>query len=230
MKKKVGLLGGTFDPIHKGHIQLAEAAKKECRLTSLVFIPAAEPPHKDSRNITAFSHRVAMLSLVCSEYQGLTFSTVEEELPKPSYTVDTLRKLQVSETDDLSFYFIIGSDAFLDFHLWKSYKKILSDINLIIARRNCDILSDITDQLKRFGYSHINGEWKIPGKETSAIVLATVPIDCSATEIKEEIRSGKTAGRCLTDSVAEYIRKHNLYLNSDRATIAPHGKRMSERV
>ena len=214
IQKKVGLLGGTFDPVHKGHIQLGQAAKAEFELDEIILIPAAEPPHKNSSKITPFSHRCSMLSLVCEENEGFKYSTIEEKLPRPSYTIDTLFALNIQNTADISYYFIIGSDAFLELHQWKSYRQLISEINLIIARREGDSFTSIKSQLDRLGYFYEDRQWILPESCKKAFLLETVPLDCSATRIKSEILRGSFSRRCLTDNVLTYIRKNKLFLET----------------
>ena len=113
--RKIGLLGGTFDPIHYGHLQLAESALVECKLDKVVFIPSALPPHKNGAVITSFRHRLAMLSLAGQGFNGFECNAIEGDLPKPSYTIDTLRELLKHYKSDCQLYFMIGADAFLDY-------------------------------------------------------------------------------------------------------------------
>ena len=130
---RIGLLGGTFDPVHTGHLQLAEAALREGNLDQVLFIPSASPPHKVGTPITSFAHRLAMLELVSKRNPRFACSGIEGDLPAPSYTIDTLRVLGGLFPEETKFFFIIGIDAFLDFATWKSYRDILRLVNIVIA-------------------------------------------------------------------------------------------------
>jgi len=216
MPRKLGLLGGTFDPVHRGHIQLAEAAMAECGLDEVIFLPAAQPPHKALESVTSFNDRLAMLELVCKSCTRFSISTVEKELPRPSYTINTLRCLNAGHDENTEYSFIIGSDAFLELHTWKSYQELFGLINLIIARREGDELEQIEVQCRRLGFTRMNTKtrWKMPHESREAVLLSIVPMNCSATQIKKDLKVGAVSRLCLTDEVANYIIKHDLYQES----------------
>ncbi|MCI5164101.1 MAG: nicotinate (nicotinamide) nucleotide adenylyltransferase, partial [Candidatus Electrothrix sp. AX5] len=140
-KKRVGLFGGTFDPVHNGHLAIACQAAEEARLDQVLFIPAADPPHKKTPG-ASYWHRVAMLEIMLEtalsgpsiEQDCFAISLLEAELPFPSYTVDTLAELKKRLHGPI-FYFIIGADSLLDLHRWYQYQKLLSQTNFIILSR-----------------------------------------------------------------------------------------------
>ncbi len=111
--KRIGLLGGTFNPVHFGHLQLADAAMAECALDQVVFIPACQPPHKNEASITSFSHRIAMLQIVGANNKHLSCTAIERELPTPSYTIDTLRAIGEGFPVGVNFFFHHRSRCFL---------------------------------------------------------------------------------------------------------------------
>jgi len=216
MSRKLGLLGGTFDPVHRGHIQLAEAALAECGLDEVIFLPAAHPPHKATESVTSFNDRLAMLELVCNSCTQFSISTVENELPRPSYTINTLRYLNAENDENREYFFIIGSDAFLELHTWRLYQELLGLINLIIARREGDAQENIEIQCRRLGFTRRNAKnrWEMPHGTKEAVLLSIVPMNCSATQIKKDLKVGAVSRLCLTDEVAKYIIKHDLYQES----------------
>jgi len=216
MPRKLGLLGGTFDPVHRGHIQLAMAALTECELDQVIFLPAAQPPHKATESVTSFNDRLAMLELVCSSCAQFSISTIEKELPRPSYTINTLRSLNAENIEKNVYSFIIGSDAFLELHTWRAFQELFDMINLIIARREGDALADIEAQCQRLGFTRRDrqNKWEMPHGSKEAVLLSIVPMNCSATQIKKDLKVGAVSRLCLTDEVANYIIQHDLYQES----------------
>jgi len=212
-ERRIGLLGGTFDPIHNGHIQLAQGAKAECDLDEIIFIPAAMPPHKDPTGITPFADRVAMLGLVCESNSGFSLSTIESKLPHPSYTIATLEALKNDVGGNSRLYFIIGSDSFLEIQTWHRFQDILDRFNLIVARRDDHSLLMLAKQCLQLGYEEsTDGRWlRCAATDGDIMIIKAVPINCSATEIKKELQKGRVLRQCLTDKVAAYIINHKLY-------------------
>ena len=128
--KKIGILGGTFDPIHFGHLILAEEAKELCNLDEVWFMPAKTPPHKLGKKISEFSIRKSMIELAIQGHGGLYCSDFENTLEGNSYTFNTLEKLQSKYIDD-EFYFIMGADSFYEIETWKNPDIILKIVKLI---------------------------------------------------------------------------------------------------
>ncbi len=126
MTRKTGILGGTFDPVHNGHLALAQAAGNLCDLSEVMLLPAAVPPHKQGQNVSDFSHRAEMLAIASQGNSLLHVSTLENMLSSPSYTIDTLMYLELHSVGEVEFYFIIGADAFLDLPSWYNILKCLT--------------------------------------------------------------------------------------------------------
>lgn len=209
---RIGLLGGTFDPVHTGHLQLAEAALRECCLDRVLFIPSASPPHKVGVPITSLAHRLAMLELVCRCNPRFTCSAIEGELPTPSYTIDTLRALGDQFPRETEFFFIIGVDAFLDFATWKSYRDILRLVNIVISFRNGHTPNQLTEFLQSIGYFWQNTRWRDEhGGGRAITILQTIPGQFSSTTIRRRIRGGIRPTGDTPDQVIDYIVKHQLY-------------------
>lgn len=205
---RLGVFGGTFDPVHRGHFQLAEHAKKEVGLDRVLFIPAAQPPHK-YRVFTSFRHRLRMLELHCAGHKDLYFSDIEETLPKPSYTVDTLAALrQIYEEAEL--YFILGTDAFLDLMTWKAYPDILSQVQFVISPRVGYRDQKLQEYLHSLGYQEDDTTWRCDDKK-DIILLSGIPLDVSSQEIRTLIGQGAEVDRFLHPAVLKYIRENGLY-------------------
>ena len=160
MTKKTGILGGTFDPIHKGHLMIAEEAMKELGLDEVIFIPTAQTPLKDDVPITPEEHRLRMVSIAITDYPGFRLSTIEINRAGTSYTVDTLRKLKEELGDGDELYFIIGLDSLETLPRWKEPERLVKMCRLVT--------------IKRPGYEMpgvIELEKLIPGLSDSLIVL-----------------------------------------------------------
>lgn len=209
--KKIGLLGGTFDPIHFGHLQLAEAALAECGLDKVVFIPSAQPPHKDNEFITPFHHRLAMLGLAWHGRKEFECNSIEGMLPKPSYTVDTLRALREHYTKECHLYFMIGADAFLDILSWKAPSEVLQSVNFIVSRRRGYGGKKLSELLTDLGYKTDKGCWRSDNGNRDITILDEVPAEMSSSAIRQKLMLGQTVTGLVPESVLEYIRFHRLY-------------------
>lgn len=208
---KIGLLGGTFDPVHFGHLQLAEAALRECSLDQVFFVPAASPPHKDETTVTSFAHRVAMLEIVSAKSSYFACSAIEGQLPTPSYTFDTLHALGDFFPEDADLFFIIGVDAFLDIKTWKSYREILRLVNIVIAQRNGFRKAQLVDFLKTIGYAGQDKCWQGDDGQKKIFLLEAQPGNFSSTLIRKKIKEGILPEGDIPERVIEYIYKHQLY-------------------
>lgn len=209
--KKIGLLGGTFDPVHSGHLQLAESVLQECTLDKVVFIPSAEPPHKDGTTVTSYEHRVAMLELIIQGRKEFECNTIEGQLPKPSYTIDTLEVLVKQYSSNVRLFFIIGADAFLDIVTWKSYQKIPQLVRIIVSQRKGSLSTKLYDMLKRLGYIEYENSWRGQEQRKDITILRSTPADISSSKIRSMVRSGKSIQQVMPEPVVEYIKRHTLY-------------------
>jgi len=207
---RIGIFGGTFDPVHNGHLQLAERAIEEVKLAKLLFIPAAKPPHKNGI-ITPLPHRIAMLELVCKENKQFSCSSIEAELPKPSYTVDTLTELMTLYPADAELYFIIGGDAFLDLMTWKSYTKILSMVKIVVSPRIGYPDQRLYRFFTRLGYSQIKSKWQSENGKKDIYLLSQAPQDACSSEVRDAIAKRCDTATLLPEVVASYIKENSLY-------------------
>ena len=188
---KIGLFGGTFNPIHYGHLFIAEWIRESLNLEKIIFIPAAFPPHKLDINITDKTHRWNMLKLATEDNPLFDISDIEIKDNKISYTVDTLKKFSKSGDE---IYFIIGEDNLKDLHIWKDPDEILSLSKIVIASRKKN-----SEQNK----NHINN---------SKIIYANSPvISISSTQVRERVAQGKSIKYFVHPAVEEYISKEGLY-------------------
>ncbi len=211
MNRKTGILGGTFDPVHNGHLALAEAAGTLCDLSEIVLIPAAVPPHKQYREITDFFHRVAMLELAVKEKPKLHVSTIEQNLPTPSFTIDTLAYLRLHSAVDIELFFIIGADAFLDILSWKNYKSVLSATHFIVFLRSGSVDRKLHELFKALGYQKRKGHWHHKTFQKSIFSSSCLLPAVSSSEVREEIYKGNSVSTMIPEIVSKYITANNLY-------------------
>ncbi len=213
MKHRTGLLGGTFNPVHKGHIALARAAGELCDLDDVLLIPAAVPPHKDT-DVAGFCHRQAMLERALLEirHENISALFVEETLPKPSFTIDTLRYLQLHTVPAVDFYFITGADSFLDLPNWKESAEILKTVHFIVFSRSGVENERLNRQIMRFSYEKKDTGWynEKSGKWIFSSFL-TLP-SVSSSQIRQRVADGLPLDGLVSPAVAAYIIEHSLYI------------------
>jgi nicotinate-nucleotide adenylyltransferase len=210
--QRIGLFGGTFDPVHDGHLQLAQAARIELQLEKVLLIPAADPPHKSIVEVTPFLHRREMLRLALEGVDGLELCLIEENLPTPSYTIDTVRHLQANDNGNTDLCFIIGADAFVDMMSWKSYRELLQRVTIAVASRkgfrHGQRMIEISDAL---GYVREGRTW-LHGRGLKDIVfMKDSPAEVSSSRIRELLKVGCAEIVGLNDKVLQYIQRHRLY-------------------
>ena len=199
---KIGLFGGTFDPVHNGHIGLAESIIEQKLLDRVIFIPAARPPHKPEMPVTPFFHRANMIKLAVEGKSYFEMSEIEEKrFPLPSYTYDTAKWFSSSYPDD-SFYLIIGEDSLAQIHTWHRAKELIGVCEIITYPR---VKGNITlEKLKKY--------WTLEMAERLFKTILPLPVyDISSTEIRESIKIKEKLNFLMPLIVYDYIEKHNLY-------------------
>lgn len=211
-KQRIGILGGTFDPVHLGHLAVARTVRGRYGLDSVLFIPAPSPPHKD-RELTPFAHRMAMLEAALADDPDFIVSPLEAERPAPSYTFETLEELH-RRLGDRKFYLIIGADMFTEIVLWYRYADIFLLADLIVAARPGFSFQSVTEQVHvlpgSFTYDAGRQMWcREDGFRIFYVPDITVSI--SSTEIRKRLARGAAVDDLLPAGVLEYIRLHGLY-------------------
>ncbi len=213
MIQKTALFGGTFDPVHNGHLELACAAGSLYQLSEVVLLPAAVPPHKQHQEISAFRHRVAMLEIAVHSNPLLHISPLEQLLPSPSYTIDTLNYMQLHSAAELELYFIIGVDAFLDILSWRSYNKILEICDFIVFLRNGYQEQRLYTLLCSMGYQKDGRRWC---RTSFAKYIYTPNVSLpavSSSQVRDKVRQGTSLKGIVPDDVANYIYDNSLYID-----------------
>jgi nicotinate-nucleotide adenylyltransferase len=212
---RIGILGGTLDPVHLGHIEAAAAAREALHLDRVILVPAHVPPHR-SRPVTSAFHRFAMAALAANGVDGLCVSDIELLSSEPSYTADTLLRLQAAQDRPASqFFFIIGADAFAEIETWSRYPDVLDLANFVVVSRPGLTVSALRQRLPR-----LKDRMRLPiGRATSAgldgetlIFLVDAPTpDVSSTEIRRRIAAGRPVAGLVPPAVEHHIRQHALY-------------------
>lgn len=198
--KKVGILGGTFNPIHIGHLILADSARETFDLDEILFMPSGVPYMKDQNTVLAVSERVAMTSLAIEENHCFALSTIEADKADNSYTYETLQELH-RRHPQVQYYFIIGADSLFHIETWRQPEEIFQLCTIIAAVREGFDREDCKQKAEEL-MERYHAEIRL---------LPSRMIDISSTDIRERIDSGKSVRYMLPDKVIEYIRKKNLY-------------------
>lgn len=201
---KIGILGGTFDPVHAGHIGLAQAVIAARRADRVLFIPNANPPHKSGGQITPYEHRVRMLELALEGCNKAELCEIEAQETDPNYTVDTVRKLRTLYGNETEFLLIVGSDEIRDLADWKEPRKLLESVDVLVVSRtgwNLDEINCLADSLGRDAVEKLK----------SNTLSVDLP-DVSSTDIRERVASGGNLARDVALPVARYIATHKLYM------------------
>jgi len=199
-KYQVGILGGTFDPVHNAHMAIVDEARLHLELDEVIFVPAGQPWMKSDRTITPAEHRVVMLRLAIENKFGFRLSTMEIDRPGPSYTVDTLKKLSNEFVGLAELYFIIGWDNLPDLPKWKEPARIIELCYLVALPRPGYSLPDLEALDK-----------EVPGLLKRVIIMERPWVDISATEIRERVAKGLDISKLVPPGVAEYIKEKGLY-------------------
>ena len=186
---KIGILGGTFNPVHIGHLILAEEVREKLKLDKIIFIPTALPPHKDNLNIASATDRLEMLKLATKSNKFFAVSDIEIKRQGRSYTIDTLRELKAKYPHD-ELYFIIGSDLLKYLNEWKDLSEIIRMVNFVVATRPGYPLDQIPHYIQ---------------------TLAIRAVDVSGFEVRTCIQENKSFGYLVPDRVFDYIKKRKLY-------------------
>jgi nicotinate-nucleotide adenylyltransferase len=212
--EKIGIIGGTFNPIHIGHLRSAEEVREAFGLERVIFIPSASPPHKDKGNIIDARHRYKMVRLAVAKNPYFFASDIEIKRRGTSYTVDTLRYIREKGVDGINIYFILGIDAFLEIETWKEARELFGLADFIVTNRpnpespnqKLIIPKKIEGAFRKTDkniFTHKSGH-RIYYQEISAL-------DISSSNIRERIKSRKSIRYLVTDNVKKYIEKRGLY-------------------
>lgn len=195
---KIGILGGTFNPIHIGHLIMAEYIRESIPLDKVIFIPVGEPPHK--KHTERSEDRFNMVKIAIESNPFFDISSIEMDRKGSSYTIDTIKQLDTIYPED-KLYFIIGADSLLDIMNWHKAEKLLQIVDFIVVGRNSldkdHIVKNIENLTSKYG--------------ANIIFLETPSIEVSSTEIRKRVKEHKSIRYLVPNSVREYIIERNLY-------------------
>ena len=202
-ERRIGLLGGTFDPIHYGHLAIAEEVRAAHELSEVVFIPAGHPPHKPGRVISSAADRLAMLRLALASNPAFRISSVDLERPGPSYTVDTLRLLHKQWGPSIHLDFIIGGDSLEDLTSWYDPAGILARLTHLVA-------------VGRPGYIDPPGfldhlERRLPGMGERLLFVPVPQLEISSSDLRQRVAAGRPIKYQTPEAVETYILQRQLY-------------------
>ncbi len=220
---KIGLFGGTFNPIHNAHLRAALEVKEGFELDQVYLIPAAIPPHKGSGNVEAVSHRLRMTSMAAEGVEGLVVSDVEIRREGRSYTVDTVRHFRHQLPEGAEIFLIMGLDAFLEIDSWMSFRELMSLVPVIVISRPA--VSGVTrgherEAAAKYFRSKISPECVVsdsppvieaPGMKPITIYPVTA-MDISSTRIRELVSANRSIDYLVPQNVRDYIQAKGLYL------------------
>lgn len=214
---KIGLIGGTFNPIHLAHLRIAEEVRDRFGLDRVIFIPAATPPHKALAGEVPFAARLAMTRLAVAGNEAFTVSDIEGRREGKSYSIDTLRLLRAEYPGD-EFFFIIGSDSFLEIGLWYEFAAIFDCCNMVVVERpgaairelSVALPADIAGRFTPFPAEH-----RLAHRSGySVFYLRGLPFDISSSAVRELARQKRSLRYLVPPAVEEYIKEQRLYLDA----------------
>jgi nicotinate-nucleotide adenylyltransferase len=199
--RHVGLMGGTFDPIHYGHLVVAEEVRAALDLAEMVFIPSGQPPHKQEETVTPPQHRLAMLELAIASNPHFSIARVELDRPGPSYTVETLRLLREQWGRKTALYFVIGWDSLEELVTWHEPAGILEQLAYLVA-------------VHRPGHQEMPGkciEEQLPEIKQRLLTMPAPQLDISATDLRLRVAENRPIKYQTPEAVERYIAQHGLY-------------------
>lgn len=194
--KRIGIMGGTFNPVHKGHLALARVAKKEFALDKIIFIPSGTPPHKAAGAVIGKEDRYQMVKLAVSRIKAFQVSRLELDRPGYSYAVDTFRLLKKKFGPQTKLFYIMGLDSINEILEWKKPLELFKLCEFIVGTRPGTEIRKLPPLLR---------------KEADKIHLIELQEDISASEIRQQLKAGKPVSALVPKAVNNYIKRHELY-------------------
>jgi nicotinate-nucleotide adenylyltransferase len=200
--QRIGILGGTFDPPHVGHLILAEYSAEALELDHLFLVPAADPPHKQGEIQASVQHRLVMLERAIDGNERFSLSRIDVDRPGPHYSYDTVRIVK-QQFPDADLYFVMGGDSFRDLPTWYDPQEIIALSKIVVMRRPYDnIRPDMHEAV-------------LPGLAKRAVIVNAPLLEISSSDIVERLRKGKSVRYLVPDSVLAYIAEYHLYRETE---------------
>jgi len=208
--QRQGWFGGTFDPIHAGHVDVARAARTALDLERLHLAPAGVPPHR-GRPVASADHRFRMATLAAAPYDWMVVSTIELAAQEPSYTMDTLDRLADRGMDLRTLYIITGADAFADILTWKDAMALLDRCAFIVVSRPGHPAPALRDLLPTLAGRMWNADAAETAPHPSILLVDAATAPVTSTDVRARVADGRPIAGLVPDSVADYIRTNSLY-------------------
>jgi nicotinate-nucleotide adenylyltransferase len=212
---RIGILGGTFNPIHLGHLRAAEEIREQFTLKRIIFIAAAVPPHKEVDGGIPGEHRTEMVRLAISGNPHFAVSDIELKRPGKSYSIGTIQFFKREYGSDLNLFFILGMDAFLEIGTWKSFQELFSLCHFIVMTRpgfDKPFSTTILPPEVADAFAYDEGEKRLIHRDGYSVYFRGVTfLDISSTKIREEISKGRSVRYLLPREVERYIKRHHFY-------------------
>lgn len=214
-KKAIGILGGTFDPIHYGHLRLAEEMLELANLQQVRFIPAGTPPHRDPPRVSA-RHRSAMVQLAIADQPAFVLDAREVERTTPCYTVDTLRELRTEMGAEQPLCLLMGGDAFLQLHTWHEWERLFDLAHVVVGYRPGFTLEErihtASPALRHHYQDRLCSAESLSQQAAGGIAELAIPkLEISATLIRSRVAENRSIRYLLPNTVDSYIHQHHLY-------------------
>jgi nicotinate-nucleotide adenylyltransferase len=221
--KQAGIFGGTFNPVHFGHLRTALEVMENYRLDRVYFIPAADPPHKNGLDIADRKDRYAMLSLAICDTPGFSISDIELKRGGRSYTIDTVSRLVRKNQSDMRYFLIVGIDAFMEIDTWKDYTKIFELVSFIVMSRPEEEKScheNVVDKILHHLKENVSPDYILEQDKNvflhpflkSVHFIFVTGLGISATRIRRTLKEGGSIRYLVPDGVANYIKEKRLYV------------------
>ncbi len=197
--RRIGIFGGTFDPIHVGHLILAEEAHDQLKLDRILLVPAGDPPHKRDRTLSPVAHRLRMCELATHDIDYITISRVDADRPGPHYTSDMVRLLREQVGPDVELFFLMGMDSLRDLPTWHEAGWLVENCRLVALARH-----DVQLDWEKL-------EAALPGLRDRVIILDMPEIEIASNVLRERVRTGRSIRHQVPAAVEAYIYEHRLY-------------------
>lgn len=200
--QRIGVIGGTFDPIHYGHLAAAEEARVRMNLERVLFVVAGVPPHKLDEEVTPVEHRLAIVSLAIASNPHFEISRVDVDRPGPSYTVDTISLLRKQWGQETEVYFIMGLDSLVELPTWHHPQRLIQLCRLLAVKR------------PGFETDMAELEASVPGISSRVEIIDMPEVDISSSDLQQRVRDGLPIKYQVPEEVERYIMEHGLYRRS----------------
>ena len=215
--QRLGIMGGTFNPIHLGHLRAAEEIAEWLQLDQVYFMPAARPPHKSPHPLVGYWHRLEMLKLAVSDRPGFWASDLENHLPHPSYTINTVRAFKKAWSSRTGIFFLVGLDSFMSVAQWHEYRELLAMVPFVVFARAGIV--ETFDSMREMLKNVVEPKVRWSERKQCFLMPGLKPVyfqpggrlAISSTDLRQRLESGASVRYLLPEPVRIYIEKHGLY-------------------